>query len=62
MTRYLHRCLIVLFCLGFSSVPGYSQTRPKVVIGHASMSSVATTAFSLLTLTLISKGGVDYGH
>ena len=43
MNRHLHQCLIVLFCLSFTSLLSYGQTRPKIVIGFASMSSVATT-------------------
>jgi len=59
MTRYLNRCLIVLSCLGLFSVPGYSQTRPKVVIGYASMSSVATTLWVTQERGFFAKNGID---
>lgn len=41
MNRLLHPCLIIVFCLALTSLPSYGQTRPKVVIGYASMSTVA---------------------
>lgn len=59
MTRYLNRCLIILFCLGLSPVAGYSQTRPKVVIGYASMSSVATTLWVTQEKGFFAKNGID---
>ncbi len=59
MTRYVNRCLIVLSCLGLFSALGYSQTRPKVVIGYASMSSVATTLWVTQEKGFFAKNGVD---
>jgi ABC-type nitrate/sulfonate/bicarbonate transport system substrate-binding protein len=41
------------------SVPAYSQTRPKVVIGYASMSSVATTLWVTQEKGFFAKNGLD---
>lgn len=59
MNRYLPQCLIVLFCLALSSVPTYSQTRPKVVIGYASMSTVATTLWVTQEKGFFTENGID---
>lgn len=59
MNRHWSQCLIVLFCLAVTSIPGYGETRPKVVIGYASMSSVATTLWVTQEKGLFAKNGID---
>ena len=59
MNRHLHQCLIIVFCLALTSLPSYGQTRPRVVIGYASMSSVATTLWVTQEKGFFAKNGVD---
>jgi len=59
MNRHWHQCLIILFCSALTSLPSYGQTRPKVVIGYASMSSVATTLWVTQEKGFFTKNGVD---
>lgn len=59
MTPFWQRSLIVFFYLALTSVPLYSQTRPKVVIGYASMSSVVTTLWVTQEKGFFAKNGLD---
>jgi ABC-type nitrate/sulfonate/bicarbonate transport system substrate-binding protein len=59
MTRYWRPSLIVLFCLALNPFPAYGQTRPKIVIGYASMSSVATTLWVTQEKGFFAKNGLD---
>lgn len=59
MTRYWQRSLVVFVCLALDSFPAYGQPRPKVVIGYASMSSVATTLWATQEKGFFAKNGLD---
>ena len=58
-TQYWQRFLVVVFCLALNAFAAYGQTRPKVVVGYASMSSVATTLWVTQEKGLFAKNGLD---
>lgn len=51
--------LAVFVALGFCSHELYAQTRPKIVIGHASMSSVVLTLWAAQDKGFFAKNNVD---
>jgi ABC-type nitrate/sulfonate/bicarbonate transport system substrate-binding protein len=59
MGRFLTR-IFSIFCL-FAILPdtGFSQARPKVVVGYASMSTVATTLWVAQERGFFAKNGLD---
>jgi NitT/TauT family transport system substrate-binding protein len=59
MTPFWQRSLVVFFYFALTSVPVYGQTRPKVIIGYASMSSVATTLWVTQEKGFFAKNGLD---
>jgi len=59
MIRFWQRFLIVVSCLALYCSPAYSQARPKVIIGYASMSTVATTLWVTQERGFFAKNGLD---
>ena len=59
MIRFWQRFLIVLSCLALDCFPAYGQARPKVIIGYASMSTVATTLWVTQEKAFFAKHGLD---
>jgi ABC-type nitrate/sulfonate/bicarbonate transport system substrate-binding protein len=59
MVRYWQRSLTVLFCLALNCLPVYGESRPKIIIGYASMSSVATTLWVTQEKGFFAKNGLD---
>jgi NitT/TauT family transport system substrate-binding protein len=59
MTPFWQRSLVVFFYFALTSVPVYGQTRPKVIIGYASMSSVATTLWVTQEKGFFAKNGLE---
>ncbi len=54
-----HRFLLVLILFGFLAIDVDAQTRPKIVVGYASMSSVATTLWVAQEKGFFAKNGLD---
>jgi NitT/TauT family transport system substrate-binding protein len=59
MIRYWQRSLCLVAFVALVSVPVYAQTRPKIVIGYASMSTVATTLWVTQEKGFFTKNGLD---
>lgn len=59
MIRHSLRSLLVLLILASSSFTSDAQTRAKVVIGYASMSSVVTTLWVAQEKGFFAKNGID---
>ena len=59
MIRYWQRSLGIIFCLALSCFPVYGQARPKIIIGYASMSTVATTLWVTQEKGFFGKNGLD---
>lgn len=59
MVRYWRRSLCLVALVALVYLPVYAQTRPKIVIGYASMSSVATTLWVTQEKGFFAKNGLD---
>lgn len=59
MIRFRQRFLIVVSCLALHCFPVYGQARPKVIIGYASMSTVATTLWVTQEKGFFANNGLD---
>ena len=59
MWRILIRILSIAFLFAIQPVTGFSQGRPKVVVGYASMSTVATTLWVAQERGFFAKNGLD---
>jgi hypothetical protein len=57
MNRHWQRFLIVLFFLALNFIPGYGRTRPKFVIGYASLISVATALWIIPSRGFLPRAG-----
>lgn len=59
MPRFLIHFCSILFLVAIQADPVFSQTRAKVVIGYASMSTVATTLWVAQEKGFFAKNGLD---
>jgi ABC-type nitrate/sulfonate/bicarbonate transport system substrate-binding protein len=59
MSRILTRIFSLVFFLAILPDSGFSQARPKVVVGYASMSTVATTLWVAQERGFFAKNGLD---
>ena len=57
--RILIQLLSIAFLIAIQSSPGFGQSRPKVVIGYASMSSVVTTLWVSQDKGFFAKNNID---
>ena len=59
MSRILTQIFSLVFILAILPGSGFSQARPKVVVGYASMSTVATTLWVAQERGFFAKNGLD---
>jgi ABC-type nitrate/sulfonate/bicarbonate transport system substrate-binding protein len=59
MIRRSLQAVVVVFCLLTVLQASYAQSRPKLVIGYASMSSVATTLWAAQEKGFFARNGLD---
>src|ERR671912_2480703 len=59
MSRILIRTVWIAFLFALLPDTGLSQARPKVVVGYASMSTVATTLWVAQEKGFFAKNGLD---
>jgi ABC-type nitrate/sulfonate/bicarbonate transport system substrate-binding protein len=59
MWRFFTRIFSIVCVFAIQPDAGFSQTRPKVVVGYASMSTVATTLWVAQERGFFAKNGLD---
>ena len=59
MWRFFTRVVSIVCVFAIQPDAGFSQTRPKVVVGYASMSTVATTLWVAQERGFFAKNGLD---
>jgi ABC-type nitrate/sulfonate/bicarbonate transport system substrate-binding protein len=59
LMRHLIQFFLIAFLIAIQSSPGFGQSRPKVVIGYASMSSVVTTLWVAQEKGFFAKNNID---
>ena len=59
MRRFSIRWFSIVFLFAIQPDTGFGQSRPKVVVGYASMSTVATTLWVAQEKGFFAKNGLD---